>query len=150
MKTFKSLIISLLLILPFTSCFAQSETDKVKQALTKYKQALEGLDVSGTDVLFTANSQIIESGKVEGTYQDYLANHIGPELGHFKSFKFENYEVEVTVSGKYAFAVETYHYTIVLDKDDSEVKRKGAATSFLEKDNGQWKIKHMHNSSRKP
>ncbi|MBS1505952.1 MAG: nuclear transport factor 2 family protein [Bacteroidetes bacterium] len=129
---------------------AQMDEQKVKEVLSSYKDALEKLDVKGTEELFVANSQIIESGKVEGTYQNYLAHHIGPELGDFNSFKFENYKVEVTVTGDYAFAVETYNYTIVLKKDNSEIKRKGVASSFLKKENGTWKIVHMHNSSRKP
>jgi uncharacterized protein (TIGR02246 family) len=130
--------------------YAQTDEQKVKDVLSSYKNALEKLDVKGTDVLFVPNSQIIESGKVEGTYQDYLAHHIGPELGDFTSFRFENYKVEVTVTGDYAFAVETYNYSIVLKKDNSEIKRKGVASSFLKKENGVWKIAHMHNSSRKP
>ncbi len=129
---------------------AQSDEQKVKDVLASYKNALEKLDVKETDALFVANSQIIESGKVEGTYQDYLAHHIGPELGDFTSFKFENYKAEVTLAGDYAFAVETYNYAIVLKKDNSEIKRKGVASSFLKKENGTWKIVHMHNSSRKP
>ena len=62
--------------------------------------------MTGTERLFLANSQIIESEKVAGTYQDYLAHHIGPELGDFKSFKFETYKVDVTVTGDYAFALK--------------------------------------------
>ena len=145
-------LISLLAIifLAVGTLSAQTEEAKVKQVLSLYKEALENLDVKGTDVLFVSNSQIIESGKVEGTYQDYLAHHIGPELGDFTSFKFDNYKVEVTVTGDYAFAVETYNYTIVLKKDNSEIKRRGVASSFLKKESGVWKIVHMHNSSRKP
>lgn len=132
------------------NALAQTDSEKVKETLSKYKAALEKLDVTGTDVLFAANSQIIESGKVEGTYQDYLAHHIGPELGDFKSFKFDNYKVDITVTGDHAFAVETYNYTIILKKDYTEIKRRGVASSFLKKENGEWKIVHMHNSSRKP
>ncbi len=144
-------LLSLLTLFFFANMlYAQTEEDKVKQVLSAYKDALEKLDVKGTDVLFVSNSQIIESGKVEGTYQDYLAHHIGPELGDFTSFKFENYKVEVTLTGDYAFAVETYNYTIVLKKDNSEIKRKGVASSFLKKESSVWKIVHMHNSSRKP
>lgn len=143
--------ISFLLLLFYgTPSAAQTEIEKVKETLSKYKSALEKLDVSETGRLFSAGSQIIESGKVEGTYQDYLAHHIGPELGDFKSFKFENYKVDVTVTGDYAFAVETYSYTIILKKDNAEIKRKGAASSFLRKEADGWKIVHMHNSSRKP
>ncbi len=139
-----------ILLLSAMSAVAQNDIEGVKQTLLNYKNALEKLDVTGTETLFASNSQIIESGKVEGSYQDYLAHHIGPELGDFQSFKFENYKVDVTISGDYAFAVETYQYTIVLKKDNSEIKRKGAASSFLKKEDGTWKIVHMHNSSRKP
>jgi ketosteroid isomerase-like protein len=146
----RKLFVSLVLLLSSGFLYAQTDEQKVKEVLSSYKNALEKLDVKGTDVLFVANSQIIESGKVEGTYQDYLTHHIGPELGDFASFKFDPYNVTVTVTGDYAFAVETYNYTIVLKKDNSEIKRKGVASSFLKKENGTWKIVHMHNSSRKP
>ncbi|MBX2956316.1 MAG: nuclear transport factor 2 family protein [Cyclobacteriaceae bacterium] len=146
----RKLFVSLVLLLFSGFVFAQTDEQKVKEVLSSYKNALEKLDVKGTDVLFVANSQIIESGKVEGTYQDYLAHHIGPELGDFASFEFDPYSVTVTVTGDYAFAVEIYNYTIVLKKDNSEIKRKGVASSFLKKENGVWKIVHMHNSSRKP
>ena len=53
------------------------------------------------------------------------------------------------VDGIYAFATETYNYTIVLAKDKTEVKRKGVTTSVLKKINGNWKIMMSHNSSRK-
>lgn len=149
MKSLLNIVIILLTLNDFTA-YAQGDSEKVKETLLKYKDALEKLDVTGTDILFAANSQIIESGKVEGTYQDYLAHHIGPELGDFKSFKFENYKVDVTVTGDYAFAVETYNYTIILKKDNTEIKRRGVASSFLKKENETWKIVHMHNSSRKP
>lgn len=147
MKVLSFVLLSLVVC---SGAFAQTEEQKVKDVLSSYKNALEKLDVKGTDVLFVANSQIIESGKVEGTYQDYLAHHIGPELGDFASFKFEPYNVVVTVTGDYAFAVETYNYTIVLKKDNSEIKRRGVASTFLKEENGEWKIVHMHNSSRKP
>ena len=145
----KGLNLLIIVIILNTPAIAQNDSEKVKETLSKYKGALEKLDVTGTESLFVANSQIIESGKVEGTYQDYLAHHIGPELGDFNSFKFDNYNVNVTLSGDYAFAVETYNYTIVLKKDNAEIKRKGVASSFLKKENGTWKIVHMHNSSRK-
>lgn len=146
----KTILLACVIISSSGLLCAQMDEQKVKEVLSSYKDALERLDVKETEELFVANSQIIESGKVEGTYQNYLAHHIGPELGDFNSFKFENYKVEVTVTGDYAFAVETYNYTIVLKKDNSEIKRKGVASSFLKKENGTWKIVHMHNSSRKP
>ena len=57
--------------------------------------------------------------------------------------------MEVQVDGNYAFTAETYNYTIIVAKDNTEVKRKGVATSVLKKENGKWKIMIRHNSSRK-
>ena len=47
------------------------------------------------------------------------------------------------VDDKYAFATETYLYTLVLAKDKTEVKRKGVATSILKKIKGEWKIDNV-------
>lgn len=129
---------------------AQSDEVKIKELLNNYKSAIEKLDATGTEKLFTATSQVIESGSVEGTYAHYLEHHLGPELKDFTSFAFDNYKVDVTVSGDFAYAVETYNYSIVLKKDNSEHKRKGVATSVLIKEEEGWRITHMHNSSRKP
>lgn len=121
----------------------------VKAVLKKYNSAVESLNVEGTDKLFTSDSKVYESGGSEGTYAHYLEHHLTPELKEFKSFTFSDYKADVQVEGAYAFAVETYNYTIVLAKDNSEVKRKGVATSVLRKEKGEWKIMMSHNSSRK-
>ena len=149
MKNYSYLLVSVILIVSFNAR-AQSDEDQVKSVLREYKSALENLNVEGTEKLFTANSQILETGKVEGSYNDYIANHIGPELGHFKSFKYNDYQVTVIVDGDYAFSTETYYYVIVLKEDDRTIERQGAATSVLHKENGQWKIMKAHNSSRAP
>lgn len=128
----------------------QEEEESVKTVLRAYKSALENLNVEGTESLFTAQSEILETGKVEGSYQDYIAHHIGPELGHFKSFTYNDYEVNVIVDGDYAFSTETYNYVIVLKEGDKTIERQGAATSVLHKEDGQWKIMKAHNSSRAP
>ena len=130
--------------------FAQSnDTTAIKNVLKQYNSAVEKLDVSGTEKLFTTNSKIYESGGSEGTYAHYLEHHLIPELKEFKSFKFSDYKVEVTLDGNYAFTTETYSYTIVLLKDNTEVRRKGVATSTLKKIKGNWQIFISHNSSRK-
>ncbi len=130
--------------------FAQSkEVNAAKAVLKLYKDAVEKLDVTGTEKLFTTDSKIFESGGSEGNYAHYLEHHLGPEFKEFKSFKYGDYKVEVTVDGNYAFATETYTYVIVVAKDNAEVKRKGVSTSILKKVNNEWKIMVSHNSSRK-
>ena len=121
----------------------------VKLVLKQYSNAVEKLDVASTEKLFTADSKIYESGGSEGSYAHYLEHHLVPEFKEFKSFKYNDYKVDVKVDGNYAFATETYSYVIVVAKDNTEVKRKGVATSVLKKTKGKWKIMISHNSSRK-
>lgn len=121
----------------------------VKKVLKRYNSAIEALDVTGTEWFFTADSKIYESGGSEGNYAHYLEHHLTPELKEFKSFTYSDYNVEVQIDGNYAFATETYSYTIIIAKDNTEIKRKGVATSVLKKVKGQWMIMISHNSSRK-
>lgn len=127
----------------------EKDAEAVSIVLEKYKTAVEKLDVAGTEELFTTDSKIYESGGSEGTYSHYLAHHLIPEFKEFKSFKYDNYKLDVKVDNNYAFATETFNYTIILVKDNSEIKRKGVATSVLKKLQGEWKIWISHNSSRK-
>lgn len=144
--------ILLLLIILSASIYSNAQNtnvEAVKAVLNKYREATEKLDVKGTEKLFTTDSKVFESGGSEGSYAHYLEHHLGPEFKEFKSFKFNDYKVDITVDGNYAFATETYSYNIVLAKDNTEIKRKGVATSVLKKVNNGWKIMISHNSSRK-
>lgn len=123
----------------------------VRQVLARYQQAVEKLDTTGTDRLFARNSVVLETGSKEGTYRHYAEHHLAPELKEFSSFRYGDYEVEVIVDGPYAFALETYTYTIGLKKDPkTPIKRRGVATSVLRKTPaGTWQIISSHNSARK-
>lgn len=129
---------------------ARDDVLAVKSVLGQYKQALERLDLTGVDALFASQNTVVESGKVEGGYADYLANHIGPELDHFKSFKFSDYAVDVRVEGDVALATETYRYTIELKDKPEPIERQGVATSTLKRAGNTWQILSMHSSSRAP
>jgi hypothetical protein len=121
----------------------------VKNVLKRFKNAVEALDVTGSERFFTGESDIYENGISEGNYIYYLEHHLVPELKEFKSFAFNDYKVEIQIDGNYAFAAETYNYVIVLAKDNTEIKYKGVTTSILRKAKGEWKISVSHNSSRK-
>ena len=125
------------------------DEETVRSVLKLYNSAVEKLDVTGTEKLFTADSKIYESGGSEGSYAHYMEHHLAPELKEFKSFNFSDYKVDVTVSDEYAFSTETYIYTLVLAKDGKEIKSKGVATSVLKKTTEGWKILSTHSSFRK-
>jgi ketosteroid isomerase-like protein len=134
---------------PSTASRASSEEAAVKQVLSRYKAAIEKLDATGTEQLFAPSSAIFETGGSEGTYTNYLAHHLGPELKEVKRFSFSDYKVDVRFEGAVALATETYNYRVET-KSGETAERRGVATSVLKKIGGQWKILSMHNSARKP
>lgn len=127
----------------------ENDAAAVRSVLASYQSAIEHLDPRGTERLFSKDSMIFESGGSEGTYSNYLAHHLTPELGEFKSFKFSGYKVNVRFEGPLAIATETYTYRIETKKGEV-AERLGVATSVLRKVGGRWKILMMHNSARKP
>ena len=149
-KTTLTIVCTLFII---TSIQSQNkDSEAVVSVMKTYKDALQNLTTEGTFELFTKDSEVFESGGVEGTYNHYIEHHLGPELGHFKSFTFSDYEIDVQLDAPYAFTTETYIYTIVLNPDDKgnsrTIKKKGVATSILKKIDGKWKIIKTHSSSR--
>jgi hypothetical protein len=145
----KTIAAALTLSLTSASVAQLSNRDGAAAVLASYKAAIERLDMTGVDRLFAPDAVVIESGKVEGTFADYLDHHLGPELKEFKSFSFHNYRVEIRVEGPIAIATETYTYRIVL-KSDEVVERLGVASSVLKWNGHAWQIVSTHSSSRKP
>ncbi len=131
------------------SASESADESAVRAVLGRYKAAIERLDATGTEALFTEDSAIFETGGVEGTYANYLAHHLGPELAAFRSFAFSDYTVAVRIEGNLALATETYNYRIET-KSGEIATRKGVATSALIRASDGWKILVMHTSARKP
>ena len=157
MKVLKLITLVTVLIASVNFTNAQNNKDTADKqdviaVMKSYKDALQNLTTEGTFELFTEDSKVFESGGVEGSYAHYIEHHLGPELGHFKSFTFSDYEIDVQVDGIYAFTTETYVYTIVLKPNDkgesTTIAKKGVATSILKKIDEKWKIIKTHSSSR--
>ncbi len=132
----------------------KTEKEAVKSVMKSYKDAIQNLTSEGTTELFTDDATVFESGGSEGTYAHYLEHHLGPELGHFNSFIFSDYTIDVQVDLPYAFVSESYIYTIDIKPNEEKgtegriIKKRGVATSDLKKIDGTWKITKTHSSSR--
>lgn len=121
----------------------------IERVLSDYRGAIERLDARGTERLFAQNSAVFENGGVEGTYANYLAHHLGPELGHFRSFRFTDHRLDLWCDGEVAVATETYNYRI--ERAEGEpILRRGVTTSVLRRTGAAWQIVNMHGSSRAP
>lgn len=136
------------LVLATARAAEPADVAAVKSVLKTYQTALERLDGTAATKLFAADSEVFESGGVEGSFAHYLEHHLGPELGEFKGFSFRDYQVEVRLELPLALATETYIYRIVLKEDGRAVERRGVTTSVLKKIGGEWRIIQTHNSSR--
>jgi ketosteroid isomerase-like protein len=159
MKILKPSTILTLVIFATGQIYSQNidievEKEAVLKVMKSYKNAFENLTTEGTFELFAEDSQVFESGGVEGSYANYIEHHIGPELGHFNKFEYSDYEIDVQLDAPYAFTNETYIYTIVIKPDEKgeskTIKKKGVATSILKKIKGKWQIIKTHSSSRNP
>ncbi|GAA4340757.1 YybH family protein [Flaviaesturariibacter amylovorans] len=147
MKNFLCFFAAILFAAPLLA--QRKDENEIKAILQAYKTKLEQLDTSGITPLFVSGAKVYEGGTDEGGIQSYLGHHLGPELKAFKSFTFSNYQVDVVLNEDYAYATETYLYTIVLAKDDSVIKSKGVATTVLRKTRQGWKIALTHSSFRR-
>ena len=145
----RHLVFALLLsVAPLARAVDSADGTAIRAVLTAYKDGLEKLDVSYAAKLFAKDSQVFESGGVEGNFAHYLEHHIGPELAEFKEFTFRDYTVDVRLDAPFAFTTETYIYRIVVKEDGRVVERQGVATSVLKKTSDGWKIIQTHSSSR--
>ncbi len=118
-------------------------------ALTAYRNALTARDAEAMTALFAEESFVYENGKDEGSFANYMAHHLGPELDAITSFTFGEPTVAVTRMGHMAYGRETYTYRIELT-DGRVIDREGVATSVLTHDANGWKIVQYHSSSRPP
>jgi ketosteroid isomerase-like protein len=117
-------------------------------ALAGYRSALTQRDAEAMMALFAENSLVVENGKVEGTFAEYMEHHLGPELDAITRFEFSDVETDIEMLGHHvALGRETYSYRIEL-ADGRVFERTGAATSVLTHDADGWKILRYHSSSR--
>lgn len=116
---------------------------------TAYLTAMEASDLDAAEALFASDSLIFETGGVEGTWKNYRDHHIGPELDAIESFVISRTEPTESKSadGSMAFVAWPIEYTIRLT-DGRLIESRGTVTFVLERQEGHYKIRHLHWSSR--
>lgn len=115
-----------------------------------YLAAMEASDLDAAEALFASDSLIFETGGVEGTWKNYRDHHIGPELDAIESFVISRAEEPTeskSADGSMAFVAWPIEYTIRLT-DGRLIESRGTVTFVLERQEGHYKIRHLHWSSR--
>ncbi len=116
----------------------------------RYLDAMESLDLDAAGKLFSATSSVFESGGREGAWAAYREHHLGPENGEIEAFKISRGEPETGASkdGSMAFVAWPIEYRIDL-RDGKVVESRGTATFLLVKEKSEYRIRHLHWSSRR-
>jgi hypothetical protein len=115
----------------------------------RYLDAMESSDLDAAGKLFSATSSVFESGGREGAWAAYREHHLGPENGEIRSFKISRGESETgaSIDGSMAFVAWPIEYRIDL-KDGKVVESRGTVTFLLVKEKSEYRIRHLHWSSR--
>lgn len=110
---------------------------------TRYRDALEKLDLAAFKALHHPKVLIFESGGKNVGWDDYEKNHLKPELDALKAFKFTRWEDSSQVFGDTALVVAEIGYAIDT-KDEKHHDAKGVATLLLRRAKGGWQVIHSH------
>ena len=149
---FKKYIVPIFAIFIFSSIssnclFAQeSNEDEVVNVIDAFHKALVAGD-STTALSYLADDvAILESGGIENKHH-YRSGHISGDMRFAKAVPRQRGEMTVTIIGDVAWAYST---SVAQGKmGESEINSQGAELVVLVKENGDWKIKAIHWSSRK-
>lgn len=93
---------------------------------------------------------MFESGGREGDWAIYREHHLGPESSEIKTFKISRGEPETGASkdSTMAFVAWPIEYRIDLN-GGKVVESRGTVTFLLVKEMRQYRIRHLHGSSRR-
>lgn len=115
-----------------------------------YFEAMDRKDLVAAEALFATSSSIFETGGNEGDWVHYRDHHIGTELDAFVRFETSQGEPETESSsdGTMAYVAWPIEYHIEL-KDGREIDSRGTVTFVLIQEEGRFRIRHLHWSSKR-
>lgn len=123
---------------------------QIKELVSRYVKAIETQDKESFYQIWANNSNciLISITKIfegkDSIYQDFL---IGSIQKAYTTIKLIAEEVEVhKINSELATVVFSYHTECIKREDGSEYGIKGLETQVIIKENGQWKILHVHYS----
>ena len=150
MKRHLALLLALTLCLAVTSQAADDTTD-IQRFLTAYDEAFNAKSLDRLGVLYHPDVTIFEGGGVNRGWADYRDHHLGPEMKEFLTVSFAHSSVVAHSLGTdKRTAYVTSEYSLKAQMKERVVDVGGLETLILLKgDDGTWRIRHSHTSSRR-
>ena len=150
MKRHLALLFALTLCAATTSKAADEAAD-IQRFLTAYDEAFNSKNIDRMAVFYHPDVTIFEGGGINRGWADYRDHHLGPEMAEFIKVSFAHSNVVATILGadrKTAYV--TSDYSLKVQMKEREVDAGGLETLILLKgDDGTWRIRHSHTSSRR-
>lgn len=115
--------------------------------LGQYDAAFVAKDLDKLATFYHPDVTIYEGGGINRGWIDYRDRHLGPELKGFENLQFSHSNIVVRPLGPDA-AYVTAEYSIKAKMPTRDVDSGGLATHVLVRQDGAWKIRHSHTSSR--
>jgi uncharacterized protein YcnI/ketosteroid isomerase-like protein len=128
---------------------ASSEAAAIERWLADYDVAFNAKDLDKLGTFYHPQVTIYEGGGIDNGWAAYRDGHLGPELKAFENLQFShsNRQVQILGDGKSAYVVSTY--ALKAKMGERAIDSGGLETLVLAKvDDGRWKIRHSHTSSR--
>ncbi|TMP77233.1 nuclear transport factor 2 family protein [Pseudoalteromonas sp. S983] len=148
--------INILLVLLMTFSFAaNAHGDKNKdkglfkgidtpaaKVVLAFHQALETGNQKQARAQLADDVTIYEGGRVERSADEYAHHHMLSDMKYLAAMKSDTLEHQVTILGNTAISASRSQTTGT--HKGVERDYQGMETMVLEKQNGEWKIKHIH------
>jgi ketosteroid isomerase-like protein len=115
------------------------------EVLQALHEALASGDETQVKSLLDAGVLIFEEGNVERSLDEYAAHHLPADLKFMSSVSYEQQRESGHTEGDLAWIATEGRMT---NKGPEPAERIGTETVVLQRKAGQWKIVHIHWSSR--
>jgi len=124
----------------------QTSKDDVVAVIDAFHAALVAGDSSAALNYLAEDVTILEGGGIENK-EHYRSGHLAGDIRFAQAVPRKRSEMEVNIVGNIAW---TYSTSIIQGKmGDREINSRGAELMVLALENGTWKIKAIHWSSRR-
>lgn len=124
-----------------------ADTSAIVAWLQGYDAAFVAKDLEKLATFYHPDVTIYEGGGINRGWIDYRDRHLGPELKAFENLQFSHSNIVVRALGPDA-AYVTSEYAIKAKMPTRDVDSGGLETLVLVRQDGVWKIRHSHTSSR--
>ena len=115
--------------------------------VTAFHAALAQGDSVGALQLLDPRVVIFESGDAEMSRDEFASHHLGTDMRYAASTKREVTEIHSEMRGDMAIVISRNAVTGTFG--DRDINSRGAETMVLRRSDGDWRIVHIHWSSRR-